>query len=94
MSLRRPGGPLLLIDDVAKVAQLSRRDGVAALDDLTVRALEPDHAAVGRERREWIESGGTDMPPDRFQIAPGRIPSAQAQIQDELIHVRAHVVGY
>jgi hypothetical protein len=53
--------------------------------------LEPGHPAVGRERREWIESGGTDMPPDRFQIAPGRIPSAQAQIQDELIHVRAHL---
>src|SRR5688500_16408932 len=80
------------MDNMPEVVQLGRWDGVAELDDLAVGAPEPDHAPVGRVGRERIESGGTDMPPDRLQVLARGAPGAQAKIEDELIDVRAHAV--
>ena len=78
---------------MAEIVQLGGWNRVAALDDLSVGTAQPDHAAVSRVGRERIESGGTHMPPDLLQVPAGGAPSAQAEIENELIDVREHATA-
>ena len=77
-----------------EVVQLGGWDVITTLNDLAVGTPEPGHATVGRESRERIESGGTDMPPDRLKILARGATSAQTKIEDELIDVREHAASH
>ena len=55
--------------------------------------LKSDHPTIGRKGREWIESGGADMPPDLLMISACGAPCAQTEIEDELIDVGEHATG-
>ena len=92
-ALGRARRPFLLLDDMPEVVQFCGWDGVAGLDDLSVGAPEPNHATIGRVRRERVESGGAYMPPDRLQILARGTTCAQAKVEDELIDVREHATA-
>jgi hypothetical protein len=53
---------------------------------------EPDDTSVGRKGQGRVEAGEADVPADHLQIVTGRVPDAQAKINDHLVDVGSHSV--